>query len=164
MTKSSNAIVNTKINTLTKQSILKRNSITEKNRRFKLHNQFQELKSLIPICQSRDDQEKLLILQSSVSYIKNVQKLLCLLKDSHPEMCQQISQFLPNSQFEKPLILTLLPSYKPPTFNFNWSDQQQQNYVECHGMPSPVSPLSLTDSLDKDSKKPNPMHLSNLLC
>ncbi|KAI8898566.1 hypothetical protein BC833DRAFT_589359 [Globomyces pollinis-pini] len=86
-------------------------SALERKRRQRIKDQVFLLKSLLPNF-PKEQSEKLMVLQSTVEYIKKVQQFLDELKSSHPDI--DPSPFLPTTKNIRPQLNDLLPSYKPP--------------------------------------------------
>ncbi|KAJ3323506.1 hypothetical protein HDV06_001783 [Boothiomyces sp. JEL0866] len=113
----------------------------ERKRRIKINEQIQQLKSLIPPDHISDDTEKVAILQDTAKYIRQIQDILLQYYNKDPNLYPEVSSLLPTkASTTHSVLLTLLPSYRPPS-EFK-----------------PVVPLS------KDSKEQsNSMDVENLL-
>ncbi|KAI8898567.1 hypothetical protein BC833DRAFT_564835 [Globomyces pollinis-pini] len=146
-------------------------SAIERKRRVKIQNQLQLLKKLVPSCAARDDNEKLLILQGTTDYIKQIQTLLMECQKTHPDMASRITKLLPDHVTKKPLILTLLPSYKPPAHITHVNSNMMANdFIESRIPSPPPSSIEIKPKLTafpemnaSPRKQVNVMKLSHLL-
>ncbi|KAI8893203.1 hypothetical protein BC833DRAFT_609245 [Globomyces pollinis-pini] len=158
-------------------------SAIEKRRRQKIQQQINLLKQLVPACTSRDDTEKYAILQSTADYIKEVHQLLRNIQKKDPSLIPDIAKYIPTAPNSRPMIMDLLPGYRPPPqFATTLHEQVLNTQVTRKPVvvptPSPTSrpssPVSFEMALHRaramdglipsdDNKKRNPMRLDNLL-
>ncbi|KAJ2995113.1 hypothetical protein HDV02_001051 [Globomyces sp. JEL0801] len=86
----------------------------ERLRRQKIQLQFDVLKEIVPTCAARGESEKLHVLQGTVDYIKEMQSALKDLLKTDSSKTLKYSHLLPSDRNAGPVLMNLLPSYKPP--------------------------------------------------